>query len=112
MVMLDRADYWQCGFVIPKGAAEDIKKAGLDEFRKMIADLAPFSDAQLVEVGIKAGERVIDLGCGPGGVLHLLGKRVGPSGYVLGLDRSSHFVELARHPDVIKAYLGEEMDLA
>src|SRR4029077_20838334 len=65
--------------------------------KRQIADLAPLSDAHLVEVGIKAGERVIDLGCGPGGVLHLLGKRVGPTGCVLGLDSSSHFVELARH---------------
>jgi tRNA A58 N-methylase Trm61 len=65
--------------------------------KRQIADLAPLSDVQLGEIGIKAGERVIDFGCGPGGVLHLLGKRVGPTGYVLGLDRSSHFVELARH---------------
>ena len=65
--------------------------------KRQIADLAPLSDAHLAEVGIKAGERVVDLGCGPGGVLHLLGKRVGPAGSVLGLERSPHFVELARH---------------
>ena len=64
--------------------------------KRQIADLAPLSDAHLAEVGIKAGERVVDLGCGPGGVLHLLGKRVGPTGSVLGLERSPHFVELAR----------------
>lgn len=39
---------------------------------------------------------MVDLGCGPGGVLHLLGKRVGPTGSILGLDRSPHFVDLAR----------------
>jgi SAM-dependent methyltransferase len=39
---------------------------------------------------------VIDIGCGPGGVLHLLGKRVGPTGSVLGIDNSAHFVEAAR----------------
>ena len=33
----------------------------------------------------------------PGGVLHLLGKRVGPTGSVLGIDRSARFVESARH---------------
>ena len=64
--------------------------------KRQIADLAPLSDAHLAEVGIKAGERVVDLGCGPGGVLHLLGKRVGPTGSVLGIERSPHFVELAR----------------
>jgi tRNA A58 N-methylase Trm61 len=67
-------------YLLGRGKSEELR------LKRQIADLAPLSDAQLVEVGIKAGERVIDLGCGPGGVLHLLGKRVGPSGYVLGLD--------------------------
>jgi ubiquinone/menaquinone biosynthesis C-methylase UbiE len=69
-----------------------------EEFRlkRQIADLAPLSDAQLERVGIRAGERIVDLGCGPGGVLHLLGKRVGAAGSVLGIERSPHFVELAR----------------
>lgn len=78
-------------YLLGRGKHEELR------LKRQIADLAPLSDAQFAEVGIKAAERVIDLGCGPGGVLHLLGKRVGPSGYVLGLDRSPHFVELARH---------------
>lgn len=64
--------------------------------RRQIANLAPDSDAQFETIGIKQGERVVDLGCGPGGVLHLLGKRVGPTGSVLGIERSPHFVEVAR----------------
>ena len=64
--------------------------------KRQIADLAPYSDAQLEKIGIKPGDRVVDLGCGPGGVLHLLGKRVSLSGSVLGIDQSSHFVEAAR----------------
>ena len=64
--------------------------------KRQIADLAPDSDAQFDKIGIKPGERVVDLGCGPGGVLHLLGKRVGPTGTVLGIERSPRFVELAR----------------
>ncbi|KSV88870.1 methyltransferase domain-containing protein [Sinorhizobium sp. GL28] len=73
-------------------------RAGPEEERlkRQIANLAPDSDQQLERVGIRPGERVIDLGCGPGGVLHLLGKRVGPTGSVLGIERDSHFVELAR----------------
>ena len=31
-----------------------------------------------------------------GGVLHLLGKHVGPAGSVLGIDRSAYFVDQAR----------------
>jgi SAM-dependent methyltransferase len=64
--------------------------------RRQIANLAPDSEAQFDMIGIKPGERVVDLGCGPGGVLHLLAKRVGRTGSVLGIDRSRHFVELAR----------------
>lgn len=42
LVMLDRGDYWQCGFVIPKGAFADIQHRGLPAFRADIADIAPF----------------------------------------------------------------------
>jgi SAM-dependent methyltransferase len=73
-------------------------RAEVEEARlkRQIADLAPDSDVQFEKIGIKPGERVVDLGCGPGGVLHLLGKRVGPTGSVLGIERSPHFVSLAR----------------
>lgn len=64
--------------------------------KRQIANLAPDSDAQFEKIGIRPGEHVLDLGCGPGGVLHLLGKRVDRQGSVLGLERSPHFVELAR----------------
>jgi ubiquinone/menaquinone biosynthesis C-methylase UbiE len=64
--------------------------------KRQSADLAADSDAQFDKIGIRPGERVVDLGCGPGGVLDLLGKRVGPTGSVLGIERSPHFVSLAR----------------
>jgi 2-polyprenyl-6-methoxyphenol hydroxylase-like FAD-dependent oxidoreductase len=41
-IMLDRGDYWQCGYVIPKGAFEEIRQAGLEAFRDAIAQIAPF----------------------------------------------------------------------
>jgi 2-polyprenyl-6-methoxyphenol hydroxylase-like FAD-dependent oxidoreductase len=41
-VMIDREDYWQCGFVIPKGAADEIRKRGIEQFRDNIANLQPF----------------------------------------------------------------------
>jgi SAM-dependent methyltransferase len=73
-------------------------RAEAEELRLMrqIANLAPDSEAQLDMIGIEPGEHVVDLGCGPGGVLHLLGKRVGPTGSVLGIERSPQFVKLAR----------------
>jgi SAM-dependent methyltransferase len=39
---------------------------------------------------------VIDLGCGPAGVLALLAERVGPNGRVVGLDSDPNHVALAR----------------
>lgn len=42
MVLLDRDDYWQCGYLIKKGAGEYIKNQGLPAFRTSVAALAPF----------------------------------------------------------------------
>ena len=39
-VMLDRGDYSQCGFVIPKGTFDRIRAAGLPAFRQEVARLA------------------------------------------------------------------------
>ena len=41
LVMLDRVDYWQCAFVIPKGGAEEVRQRGLEAFRADIMELAP-----------------------------------------------------------------------
>jgi 2-polyprenyl-6-methoxyphenol hydroxylase-like FAD-dependent oxidoreductase len=40
-VSLDRGDYWQCAYVIPKGGAAQIKAKGLEAFRAAIAEIAP-----------------------------------------------------------------------
>jgi 2-polyprenyl-6-methoxyphenol hydroxylase-like FAD-dependent oxidoreductase len=41
MILLDRGDYWQCAFVIPKGGLAQIQAKGLADFRTRIATLAP-----------------------------------------------------------------------
>jgi 2-polyprenyl-6-methoxyphenol hydroxylase-like FAD-dependent oxidoreductase len=41
-VMVDRDEYWQCGFVIPKGAADEIRQGGIEAFREEIANVQPF----------------------------------------------------------------------
>jgi len=42
IVMLNRSDYWQCAFIIPKGSIEEVKRRGLDTFRAIVADMASF----------------------------------------------------------------------
>ena len=42
LVLLDRGDYWQCGFVIPKGGLSEIKARGLPEFQYDIVSFATF----------------------------------------------------------------------
>jgi len=39
-IMLDRGDYWQCGFVIAKGTLDEIRARGLAAFRDEVARLA------------------------------------------------------------------------
>src|SRR5262245_2750225 len=41
-VMIDRDDYWQCAFVIPKGGIDAIQARGLPAFRDRIRALVPF----------------------------------------------------------------------
>lgn len=49
-VMLDREDYWQCAYVIPKGQGEEIKGKGLAAFRKEVAALSPFLGDRVEEL--------------------------------------------------------------
>jgi 2-polyprenyl-6-methoxyphenol hydroxylase-like FAD-dependent oxidoreductase len=41
VVEIDRGDYWQCAYVVPKGAADEIHAAGLERFRDDVARAAP-----------------------------------------------------------------------
>ena len=50
MVMLDRGDYWQCGYVIPKGGFAEIQQKGLDELRANVAAMAPFLAGRVNEL--------------------------------------------------------------
>jgi 2-polyprenyl-6-methoxyphenol hydroxylase-like FAD-dependent oxidoreductase len=40
LVMIDRADYWQCAYLIRKGAFDEIKQRGLPAFRERLASIA------------------------------------------------------------------------
>jgi len=41
-VMINRQEYWQCGFIIAKGSADEIRQRGIEAFRKSILEIAPF----------------------------------------------------------------------
>ncbi|TCR65400.1 FAD-dependent oxidoreductase [Bosea sp. BK604] len=40
-IMLNRGDYWQCAFVIPKGSLESLQAKGLDAFKDGLVALSP-----------------------------------------------------------------------
>ncbi|HEY6256701.1 MAG TPA: FAD-dependent oxidoreductase, partial [Xanthobacteraceae bacterium] len=45
LVLICRGDYWQCGFVIPKGSFEEVRRAGLTLFCAGLARAVPiFAD--------------------------------------------------------------------
>lgn len=50
----------------------------------------------LEALAMKSGERVVDLGCGPGLLALDLARQVGPTGAVLGIDSSESMIALAR----------------
>ena len=50
LVMLNRNDYWQCAYVIPKGTADEVKQAGLDDFRSTVVDIFPLLRDRLHEI--------------------------------------------------------------
>ncbi|HEY8381789.1 MAG TPA: FAD-dependent oxidoreductase [Microvirga sp.] len=51
LVLIDRGDYWQCAYVIPKGAFDRIQAEGLGAFRSSLAELAPFLGDRVTSVG-------------------------------------------------------------
>lgn len=50
LVTLDRGDYWQCAYVIPKGAFEAIRGKGLAAFREDLVKVAPFLAGRVDEL--------------------------------------------------------------
>ena len=41
-IMINREEYWQCALVIPKGAADEFRKRGIEKFREDVSSLQPF----------------------------------------------------------------------
>src|SRR4051794_19328732 len=64
--------------------------------QRQAEELAPVSRVLLERTAIGPGQHVIDIGCGPRGVLELLVEYAGPGGRIVGLDSDPALVELAR----------------
>ena len=50
LVMIDRGDYWQCAYLIPKGSLERLKQEGLPAFHAKLSRVAPFLADRLEEL--------------------------------------------------------------
>ncbi len=50
MVFLDREDYWQVAYVIPKDKADELRQRGLPAFRQELVRLAPFLENRVEEL--------------------------------------------------------------
>src|SRR2546421_1913317 len=50
LVLLDRGDYFQVGFVIPKGGLNEIKQRGLPALHRDIVELGPFLQDRITEL--------------------------------------------------------------
>ena len=68
----------------------------VDRLQLQARVLEPFTRRLIRKCGIRAGMRVLDMGCGVGDVSMLLAETVGPSGVVVGMDREPRAVEIAR----------------
>lgn len=49
-IMINRGDYWQCAFVIPKGGFNDLRRKGLEKFRLSIVALKPSLASRVQEL--------------------------------------------------------------
>ncbi len=68
LILINRDEHWQCGYVIPKGALDGIRARGLEAFRREVAALAPrladrtaeiaaWDDAKLLTVRVDRARR-------------------------------------------------------
>lgn len=77
--------------------ARVVTLGGETRFRRRILDLAQ----------LKAGEKVLDVGCGTGTLVIGAAKRVGPSGSAHGVDRSMEMLAHARHKAITQGVSAE-----
>ena len=50
----------------------------------------------MAAAGVKAGDHVLDVGCGPGYFVRMLAEAVGPAGSAVGIDAAPEMIDYAR----------------
>jgi 2-polyprenyl-6-methoxyphenol hydroxylase-like FAD-dependent oxidoreductase len=50
LVMIDRNEYWQCAFLIPKGTFEQLKAAGIEALQRDLVDAVPQLQDRVSEI--------------------------------------------------------------
>lgn len=85
IIMTQQSDYF-----LGQSSAEHAR------LQRQAVEFEQMSRQHLERAGIQPGWRVIDVGCGPQGVLHVLADQVGPTGTVVGLERDPQLVAMAR----------------
>ena len=51
LIMINRGDYWQCGYVIAKGAIDDIRRRGIEAFREDVENSGAISPGARLGTG-------------------------------------------------------------
>jgi SAM-dependent methyltransferase len=72
------------------------RQAEQERLQRQAQELAHEARWLLDQIGVGAGARVVEIGCGSQGCLDLLSERVGPTGSVVGVERSEDAANLAR----------------
>jgi SAM-dependent methyltransferase len=72
------------------------RQAEQERLERQAHELAHDSSWLFDQVGVREGWRAIEIGCGPQGCLGLLAERVGPTGRVVGIERSAEQVVRAQ----------------
>lgn len=80
MVNRDQATKFQDEYVMGR-TAEEYRR-----LRMQALMLEPATRGVLQQIGLREGMSCLDVGCGPGEVMRLMGEFVGPSGSVTGMD--------------------------
>ena len=85
----EQIEYWN-------GGAGDLWAA---QQERLDRQLDPLGRAALAALALRAGEHVLDVGCGGGQTTLQLGDAVGPTGRVVGVDISAPLLDVARRRD-------------